>query len=948
MKQHSAFYPATTVERVRRNVRHTAWGATAAEEMVAAAAPWLALSDDQLWEAMFGHRITRSWMVWSNGHCPACEAQTPMYTWEIDALARPWKVRCPHCAELFPKNDFEAFHRSGLDAQGVFDPTRGDRQLLFNSEHPDRDDPRHSFGVDDGEGYVDGEQRWRFIGAYLIYGQWKQFVLGGIDSLSAAYVVTGDVECAHRAGVLLDRVADLYATFDFEKEGLAYETGHSTGYVSTWHDACEETRQLAEAYDRVFPALRRDAELVRFLGSKAAAYGLAPKRSWHDIQRNIESGILQEALNNPHKIHSNYPRRENALLVIETVLGWPANRERVRVLLDEILTAATAVDGMTGEKGLAGYGTIGPRGVAQILGMFARLEPGFLREVYARHPALHQLFRFHVDTRCLGRFYPHVGDSGGFARPVDGYAGATFTERVNLEPSPFSFLMELAELTGDPAFVQVLFEGNGSTVEQLPRDLFAGDPATFQRQAQAVIDAHGEFPALQSVNKQAWHIALLRSGARKHERVLWLHYDAGGRHSHRDGLNLGLMAHGMDLLPEFGYPPVQFGGWGSPRANWYKMTAGHNTVVVDGQDQQDGSGETALWAVGDSIQAIRVAAPDLYAIEQYERTAILANVDPEHCYVVDIFRVRGGSDHARFLHSGFGSLEIQDLTLRPMPEYGHGTQMRNFRGMEHAPSGWRADWQLEDRFGVLEDGSEVLADHCSDADVSSASSDQGGDREHGSRCSWEADPPTVGLRCIDLTADASVCQAEAWVSLGYDAENLGAWIPRLMVRRQGTAPLQSVFVAVLAPHTGACPVVSARRLPLRDEAGRPCSDTHVALEITLADGRQDVVVALDAQHAPSTVKQGDWRLSVSGELCWARRGGAAEGGGRPLTDLALVNGTEAGTTDLQVSGSGELVETQRDNRAEFMDLFGSWSRADREEFDAATEEMGQVDPGDWE
>ena len=33
MKQHSAFYPATTVERVRRNVRDTAWGAAAAEEI---------------------------------------------------------------------------------------------------------------------------------------------------------------------------------------------------------------------------------------------------------------------------------------------------------------------------------------------------------------------------------------------------------------------------------------------------------------------------------------------------------------------------------------------------------------------------------------------------------------------------------------------------------------------------------------------------------------------------------------------------------------------------------------------------------------------------------------------------------------------------------------------------------------------------------------------------
>ena len=32
-------------------------------------------------------------------------------------------------------------------------------------------------------------------------------------------------------------------------------------------------------------------------------------------------------------------------------------------------------------------------------------------------------------------------------------------------------------------------------------------------------------------------------------------------------MNLGLFARGLDLMPDLGYPPVQFGGWDSPRAN---------------------------------------------------------------------------------------------------------------------------------------------------------------------------------------------------------------------------------------------------------------------------------------------------------------------------------------------------------------------------------------------
>ncbi len=102
-----------------------------------------------------------------------------MYEWIADALGQPWKMRCPHCRELFPKNDFLKFYRSGLNEQNVFDPKRADRFLLFNLEHPDPADPLHKFGVDDGEGYVEGGKRWRFIGAYLIYGQWKQAIVAG-------------------------------------------------------------------------------------------------------------------------------------------------------------------------------------------------------------------------------------------------------------------------------------------------------------------------------------------------------------------------------------------------------------------------------------------------------------------------------------------------------------------------------------------------------------------------------------------------------------------------------------------------------------------------------------------------------------------------------------------------------------------------------------------------
>jgi hypothetical protein len=96
-----------------------------------------------------------------------------MYSWKMNALDMPYKVQCPHCDETFPKNDFYKFYLSGLDEHGVFDPKKADRSLLFNVDHPDPDDPLHNFGVDDGEGYVEGDKRWRFIGTPYLPMSWR-------------------------------------------------------------------------------------------------------------------------------------------------------------------------------------------------------------------------------------------------------------------------------------------------------------------------------------------------------------------------------------------------------------------------------------------------------------------------------------------------------------------------------------------------------------------------------------------------------------------------------------------------------------------------------------------------------------------------------------------------------------------------------------------------------
>ncbi len=841
LKHQSSFYRPEALAAVRTNVARFDWAAEARDRMVASAEPWLRLSDDELWALMFGPRITRSWMVWSDGHCPACKQGVPMYSWRMDAMGEPWKVRCPQCREAFPKNDFEAFYRSGLDAHGVFDPARADRGLLFNAEHPAADDPSRGFGVDDGEGYVEGEKRWRFIGAYLIYGQWKQAIIGGIDNLAAAYVVTGDPKYAHKAGVMLDRVADLYPGFDFGEQGIVYERKGDRGYVSTWHDAAVEIRHLVLAYDEVFEAIRNDEALVTFLSGKAKQFGLEnPKASFADIQRNIDDRLLSETIEHPGKIQSNYPMTEISVALARTVLAWPANREKVMGLLDEMIDTATAVDGLSGEKGLTGYSAIAPRSTAEILGRFARLEPGLLGELLARHPRIHDMYRFHIDTHCLDLFYPLIGDCGGFAQRTPGYSGATFARTVGLDPSDFTLFYRLYEATGDVDLLRVMHRANGGAVEKMPYDLFEPDPAAFQAKVRSALEEKGAAIRLGNVNKEQWHLAILRSGEGDDRRAVWIDYDSHERHSHRDGMNVGLFAKGLDLMPDYGYPPVQFGGWGSPRARWYTMTAAHNTVVVDGQDQKQAAGSTTLWAEGEGFRAIRVSSPEMIGGGRYERTLVMIDVSDEDFYVVDVFRVAGGKDHAKFMQSNFGEVTTTGLELEPAEEFGNGTQTRSFRRDANPDPGWSVDWRIKDPHESVP----------TDADVH--------------------------LRCTDLTTGGEAWLCEGWVAArGFDS-NDETWIPRVLTRRRaGEAPLTSTFVAVIEPYAGASRIAAIRRVALRSSDGGEHPDADVAIEVELADGRRDVIVAVDPEAKRDDgvrveARAGE-RVELTGELAWVRR-----------------------------------------------------------------------------
>jgi len=651
-------------------------------------------------------------------------------------------------------------------------------------------------------------------------------VVAGVLNLASAYLVTGEGVYARKAGILLDRIADLYPQFDHKTQSVVYETVQTDGYVSTWHDACEETRLLAIAYDAVFDALRVDAELLQFLSEKAKRFNLPnPKATFADVHQNIEQGLLLDPLRNEHKIASNFPRTPFAKMVLMAVQSYEQNAATVQQMLDETLQKATAVDGVTGEKGLANYSASGVRAIAHIVGLFDRVSPNLLPRAVERF-RLRDTFRFHLDTWIFGRYYPLIGDTGIIGQQITQYCGVDFLRLPALgtgifephplfNPSLFTFFWRLYELTGDVDFVRLLYQANGKSVDGLPHDLLADNPARFQQRVKRVIAQHGTTFSQSSVNKSQWHLAILRSGRGEHERAVWIDYDSGNSHGHHDALNVGMFAFGLDLMVDFGYPPVQYGGWYSDKVLWYYSTAAHNTVVVDGQKQRVEAGKSTLWVPAERVRTVRVCAPEVYGIRQYERTLVMVDVSEKDFYVLDIFRVVGGSTHDKFVHSTFGQIRLQEARRNaPKPKEYADAVMRQFQRIQrrdpNAPL--TVDWQVEDRRGYRSSGEKVT------------------------------------LRCIELTPEAEAYTCEGWVSVtGYTGTEQ-AWIPRLLVRRRGGATLASTFVAVLVPFEGeTCPVAAVRRLPLLASSGDPYADNHVAVEVTLHDGERHLLVAMDVE-----------------------------------------------------------------------------------------------------
>jgi len=195
--------------------------------------------------------------------------------------------------------------------------------------------------------------------------------------------------------------------------------------------------------------------------------------------------------------------------------------------------------------------------------------------------------------------------------------------------------------------------------------------------------------------------AILRAAPTSHstpavpdQRYLLLKYGPhGDGHGHPDKLNLILYAHGQRFSPDLGTP-----GYGLDLfENWYRQTASHNTVTIDGHSQPETTGELRFFQ-GEGHFQVADAVVDWTEEEGvykgvYMRRVVLARPD----YFLDLFIVEASQAH-RFdwLYRNVGALH----TTLPLMDYptlhaeGQGYQHIGAAQRAASSAAWQAEWQL--------------------------------------------------------------------------------------------------------------------------------------------------------------------------------------------------------------------------------------------------------------
>jgi hypothetical protein len=339
-----------------------------------------------------------------------------------------------------------------------------------------------------------------------------------------------------------------------------------------------------------------------------------------------------------------------------------------------------------------------------------------------------------------------------------------------------------------------------------------------------------------------------------------LHFSPGYGHKHADDLSLIVWAKGRELLSDLGYTHTAY-------RRWSVSTPAHNGVVVDEANQQSSRDRCDLLLFDSGagpVQTVEATAtacyPDLTAV--YRRQVMLVDVSPTQAYVVDLFRVAGGSQHDWFLHGSadYDQTATTSLDLKPVA----GTLL-----------GPDAEFRLPTSEGDAGDAGDRNLAYAFIHDLAQAQTDD--------RWSITFRPGTVAGGALATNAneasDAQIRttvlgQQGTTVVLGRapsirrakeDDSKLADFLMPLVVARRSGEDLASTFVAMHEPF-GDEPFITQVRALTPLEGASPT----VALEI-IRQAERDIIICCTQEAATEAVViPGDPAIEFSGRTAFLR------------------------------------------------------------------------------
>lgn len=794
LKMARGLFTDAEISTAHANIAHYPAARKVADGIIKKASIWLDWSDEALSLLVTPANVPRAFDVSAGGGCPHCGKEIykfGTYPWKVD-LKKPFKLTCPVDGTVYPSNDYEAFYKSGFHDKRSWDTAY----------------------VDDGWGWTSsqGEKFWWV--AHYNHQVWKQSLGPGVQNLGRAYLLTGDKRYAHKAAVLLHRMAQVYPRMEHEKQSRygTMEAARGQRYSGKVLNHIWETKlvkQMAESYDAIWETLDSNRELQRMSG-----------KSGPQLRSYIEANLLEDAIDAyfSGRVRGNFGMHQSALVHLMLARQF-GERDK---WLDDLMNRTGNPLGVTGLN-FALYNLVSRDGVpyetapGYNFGWVGNLSEmaGLLQKSNLdlfQLPRMARLYGAPLDLVNIGRFTPDLGDSGNIYGGLVGQSADVYQTAYRIYGDErYARFLARFKATGDSGF------GSFNSLF-LPPVTAATD--TLPPQRARLLDGYG--------------MGILNN--REDSVSASLYYGYNGGHGHADRLHFQLFAAKQSLLPDLGYPDAA-NVYEAGRFTWSRNTIAHNTVTVDAaQQSKNVPGTVHLFADSPFARVLDVDANGTYPqCSLYRRNLMMVDAGENRSYYLDIFDIAGGAQHDYSLHGPPGTFETLGGGKWGAPALGTLAGENVALGDIYDDPKLRQKGKTTDFSGYKGSGFQ----HLFNVQRLQSGSDWMAQWTHEKN-------PQAQLRVRVLAQPGQeIILADARVSPLKPVE-----VKYLIARRQaadGAKNLSSRFVSVIEPFEKEAFLASAQIWPLDGGDG-------LAVAVRRSDGQTDVVVR-DASGSAKTLRR---------------------------------------------------------------------------------------------